>query len=618
MHRSSALFVSFALLAGSVAAQCLDTSSSGTSLGSGDNTLFAPVAMGFAFPMTGAAGGPFTHCAVSTNGVLYLTTGGAAIGATANDFGGITQLTGVAGDSPRIAPFWKNLVCTAPSSFVAVDTSVAGRCAVTWVGANEWLNAPTKSFRAELFASGAVVFSYSAGMVVDSVTATVGVSIGNGVVDPGTVDLSSTAASATGLAYQLFDTLAVPFDLGGRTIQFTPAGSGYAVATTCAPAFHAAYGNGCYAVGSESFYQYFPTAAAAATALNGQSMRLSPTANGYTVTWGGGTYVPPSGSAVSLPANDDDQTLVIPQAPLPIPGGTASSLWVHTNGFVSTAASNDAVLDNATWNPPTSSDWSPSANFRNAPATAFWCWHDYNTASGTGRIKHHHAVVGADTILYVTWDAVESYPAATANPSTFQFQFNLTTGVVTYVWQSLTAIGTGGSTSLPESHLIGYSPGGSSIDGGSITLSTALPLTTRPDQLPLQLSASPAPVYTLGGSSVPITYTVANVPSFAPPLPLGLTVLIFSVGALPGGLDLGFVGMPSCSLNIASLDVMLATAGSTSPTDSLTLSVPQPLSPGLSFFVQALSLFPPGSLANGQNPFGGVLSNGVQSWFNTF
>ncbi|MBL8747667.1 MAG: hypothetical protein JNK78_00800 [Planctomycetes bacterium] len=616
MHRCFQSLSPIVLLAASAAAQCLDLTSVGSTIGSGDEVLFAPVAMGITFPMAGAPAGSFTHCAVTTNGVLYLTNGAAPVGGSGSAYGGSAQMQGAVGDSPRIAPYWKNMVCPAPASYVAIDTSVAGRCAVTWVAANEFLAAPTKNFRAELFASGVIRFGYSQGMGVDNATATVGVSVGNGIADPGASDLSAGPTSATGIVYQLFDA-AVPLDVTGRTIQFTPSGGGYVVAAVCEPAYHQAYGAGCYGVASESFYQLFPTAAAASAALNGQSMRLTPTANGYSATWGGGSYVAPIVGAVPLPANDDDQTAVTPSIPLPVPGGAASTLWVHTNGFVSTAATNDSVFDDALWNPPTFSDYAPTSGFRNAPATAFWSWHDYISSSGAGRIKRHEAVVGPDTILYVTWDAVESYPAATANPSTFQFQFNLTTGVVTYVWQSITAIGTGGSPFLPEGHLVGYSPGGASLDPGSIVLASALPLVTQPDQAPLTLSASPAPVYTIGGPTVPVTWTATNVPSLLPPLPLGVTILIFSVAPFPG-LDLGFVDMPGCNLNVASLDVTLPMAGGTSPTDSVTLSMPQPLSPGLAFYSQALSLFPPNSLPNGQNAFGAVLSNGLKSSFNTF
>ncbi|MBL8748250.1 MAG: hypothetical protein JNK78_03755, partial [Planctomycetes bacterium] len=109
----------------------------------------------------------------------------------------------------------------------------------------------------------------------------------------------------------------------------------------------------------------------------------------------------------------------------------------------------------------------------------------------------------------------------------------------------------------------------------------------------------------------------SNVIDLAPPLGIGIGILLFSVAPFPGGLDLGFLDMPGCNLNIASLDVTIPLPG-TAPTASIVLSIPQPLSPGLSFYSQVLSLFAPNSLPNGQNAFGGILSNGLQSSFNTF
>lgn len=610
MHRSFATVSALVLFAASAAAQCLDTSSPGATLGSGDEVLFAPTAMGISFPMAGA-GGPFTHCSVSTNGVLFLTNGGAPSDATASQWGSTAQMQGAAGASPRIAPFWSDLVCTSPASFVAVDTSVAGRCAVTWVQANEWLQAPTKSFRAELFSTGVVQFSYSTGMVCDALPATVGVSIGNAIANPGVIDLSASPTTAVGLAHQAFDPYLVPFDLGGRRITFTPVGNGFAVSTTCEPSSHQTLGTGCYAVGNDSFYQFFPTAAAAAAALNGQSMRLTPTANGYSVVWGGGSYVAPTLAATPLPGNDDGETAITPSIPFPVGGGSAAQLWVSTNGFVSTAGTNG----DGAWNVPSFGTYEPSSQFRNAPATAFWSWHDYDASVGLGRVKYEHGVVGPNTILYVTWDAVESYPVATANPSTFQFQFNLTTGAVTYVWQSLTAIGTGGSPFLPESHLIGYSPGGASLDPGSINLATALPLATKADQLPLVLSAAPAPV--ISPSSV-VTYTVGNVPEYLPTSGVYISTLFLSLGTLPG-VDLGIIGAGGCNAYIASLDLDLGGMVTLVPTAAWNLTFDNVVfAPGNVVYAQAISLVAPNSLPNGQNAFGLTTSNGVRSFTTTF
>ncbi|MBL9079369.1 MAG: hypothetical protein JNL08_17845, partial [Planctomycetes bacterium] len=54
------------------------------------------------------------------------------------------------------------------------------------------------------------------------------------------------------------------------------------------------------------------------------------------------------------------------------------------------------------------------------------------------------------------------------------------------------------------------------------------------------------------------------------------------------------------------------------PTAAVTLAVPQPLAMGTAFYAQGVSLFPPNSLPNGQNAFGALVSNGVQSIFSTF
>jgi hypothetical protein len=615
MLRSFTTLTTTLLLAATAAAQCLNTVSPGTTLGSGDETLYGPVAMGISFPMAGA-GGPFTHCVVNTNGVLYLTTGGAAVGANTFEWGDDpAHLQGAAGASPRVAAFWSDLVLTGPAGLVAIDTSVAGRCAVTWLQATEYLQAATKSFQAELFSTGVVRFSYSAGMVCDGAPALVGVSIGNAAALPPASDLSAAPLSPNGITFQQFDPTTVPFDLGGAAITFTPSGGGYQVATTCQPASHQAYGSGCYSVAAESFYQYFPTAAAAAAALNGQSMRLVPTTNGYTVTWGGGSYVVPpavGAGATLLTVSDDDQAPVVPSIPLPVPGGTAPVLYVHANGFVSTATGND----NGSWNTP-ANDYTPTSQFRNAPAAAFWSWHDYTTLQGAGRVKYHQATGGGNTILYVTWDAVESYAIPeTANPSTFQFQFNLTTGAVTYVWQSLTAIGTGQSPSLPESHLIGYSAAGASADPGPIVLATALPLTTQPDLLPVSLSAAPTPVI---NPSTVVTYTASALPEAVPGSGLHLSTLFLSVNPLPGGFDLGVIGAPGCSAYLVTLDLDLGGQLTLGPTASWNLSYDNVLfAPGNVIGAQAVALITPFSLPNNQNAFGLTVSNGVRSYVNSF
>ncbi len=379
---------------------------------------------------------------------------------------------------------------------------------------------------------------------------------------------------------------------------------------TAAPigAFHAQYGVGCY--GSQatgSLFQLWPNTALASAALPGNAMQMTPTADGYVATWLAGAatsvYVPPSGGATALAPTDDGDDAVAPTVPIPSPFGAAVQLTVSHNGIVTLGS----VGNNSGDFTPRGTDLAQSAG------AAFYVWYDYDdTEVGSGRIK----VEEVGGVMYLTWDGVEGVGVLTApNPHTFQIQINEVTGVVTYVWIAVSAASAGG-----REYLVGYTDAGVSQNPGSIDLATALPVVTRPDYggAPLTLSASPAPVYSVGNPSVPITYTVSNIIDVAPPLGIGVTVLVFSLASFPGGLDLGILGMPACDLNIASLDVVLPLAGGGAPVDTIVLTIPQPLAPGLSFYSQAVSLFAPNSLPNGQNALGGLLSNGLRSTFNTF
>ena len=83
----------------------------------------------------------------------------------------------------------------------------------------------------------------------------------------------------------------------------------------------------------------------------------------------------------------------------------------------------------------------------------------------------------------------------TALNETVQFQLNLTTGVVTIVWNTMAPAGD--FTPL----MVGMSPGGVSVFPDETDLANDLPLITNEDAtlLPLALSAAPAPVFTMTG-----------------------------------------------------------------------------------------------------------------------
>jgi hypothetical protein len=375
------------------------------------------------------------------------------------------------------------------------------------------------------------------------------------------------------------------------------AGGGYTQTTgNCVNAFHQQYGAGCY-TSSDSFYQFFPDSSTVPAALNGQSLQMTLVGTDYLVQWGGAAYVAPSGAALALPISDDSETTVLPSVPLPTPAGAQSTLFIHGNGMVS-AGSNNGIAPN---------NYQPNAaGFLNAPATAFFSWHDYNTSeAGSGQIKYEEASTPAGTIAYVTWDNVESYSNPLApNPSTLQFQLNLTTGDVAIVWVSID----GNNTSIYGSaHLIGYSSAGPSSDPGSVTLATTPPFVTSVNNLTaMELRAAPAPVSSASLGTA-VVYSTTNIPEYATGAGIYVGLTAFSLGQVPGGLDLGFLGAPGCSAYILSLDFTQTMVG-VSSSNSVTLNLPAGL-PVLQIYAQSVALVQPGSL----NAFGLTVSNGILS-----
>lgn len=390
-------------------------------------------------------------------------------------------------------------------------------------------------------------------------------------------------------------------------LETTPSGSYWnlsqgAFATQSLPtqaAAHTRYGSGCYRL-SDSCYQYFATPVAARQAQNGGAITLTPSGGGYLLSHGG-VYLPPSTAATPLALGDDSEVAVVPSQPMTVPGGSAAVLYVHSNGIVATAPLSLSA--------PASAEPAVAACLAE-PATAWYCWHDYDPSeAGSGSIVTEE-VAGT---LYVTWDGVESHPAGVANPSTLQLQFELGTGVVRYVFVDLAAVGSGQSTAPSEQHLIGFSPGGASVDAGPIDFATGLPLTLGTANLEaLALTAGPAPVSTPTAGTL-LSFTLDHMPATAPNGHVG--VLVFSVVPDLVGTPLAALGMPGCSNYLGSIDALRLVAGVT-PSQTTTLQLPAGVPGGFTFATMALALMPPNSLPNGQNAMGLLSSNGVLSFVN--
>ncbi len=588
----AALMASFSLQA-----QCYEPLT-GTVLGGGDDVVFGAQPLGFAFPFNGVT---YTDVHVCTNGFVYLSNLGVPAPGAADYTPTLPEL--VAG-SPKVCAMWDDLNLTVANTGSALFNALPGKGVITWQNAINYGTAgPVFSVQLQLLASGEifVAFNGAVATVVGS-DCFLGMSEGNGAAIPAVSDFSIVGSSVVTTNVEVFNSNLVPFDLAGQTVQFIPTGLGYTwIPQLCAGA-NTSYGSGCYTV-SDSIYQRFADAAVASAGLTNQSIQFFPAGASYLVTWGGGTYVAPSGTAANLTvaAADDLEVVVTPSIAMPTPQGPQATLRVHTNAVVSWGAGAQTF--------PGTNNYTPTAaGFLNGVNAGIYAWHDYNEAEGgSGRIKREEVVVGSDTILYITWDNVENYSNPLGvNPGTMQMQLNLTTGVVTIVWTSVDANTTSG---FGSSHLVGYSPPGASIDGGSVNLATALPVVTSSlNMSALSLSASPAPV-----AGVTVVYTTNNIPEFAPTSGLYVAVNIISVGSVPApGLDLGFLGAPGCAALIASLDVTQSMVGA-SPSNTVSFALPLSVPAGIQFFSQSAALFLPNTLPNGQNTFGMTTSNAIAS-----
>lgn len=334
------------------------------------------------------------------------------------------------------------------------------------------------------------------------------------------------------------------------------------------------FGNSC---GGESraFYELFD----GPVDLSGLAMELVHNGNSYTVRTGG-TYVPPTPSAATLALGDDSVTMVQLNGAFPYLGGTTTSLEVCANGFVSAAPGNATPAIGTL----------PSVTNLLGSAQARWgTWHDFNPPQG-GQVTFEQ--IGS--VAYVTWDNVAHF-LQPSPPSTWQLQFDLNTGNVTYAWQSL---GTISGTSVNERWIVGYASAAPNQDLGSLDLSTALPATFQAganNRAALSLSSTTP---NAGGN---LMFTTTD---YAPASPVGIQVL--SLVQYNPGIDLSIAGMPGCRKFTGSevTDVVLPVNGQS----TYSLLIPSAgVFFGLAIHSQTYALLP------GANAIGLVASNGVSA-----
>jgi hypothetical protein len=419
---------------------------------------------------------------------------------------------------------------------------------------------------------GATQAFYITGDVATTVAYTTGVGQLGSIIGS---DSNLQVTAGVGVPYPFLAPFGLPTDgrLWNGQIHYCPSGSGTVLAT------NTVLGVGC-GQAVASFYESF--ANSSALDLANTTLTWFNTGSGYTVVNSiPGTFVPPSGTAINIAAGflDGEQAVTL-SAPMPVLGGTTSTLNVCTKGYIATAPGNGI-------------DFTPTSGELLAfPQTTWACWHDYNqTAAGSGLILFEE--VGG--IAYVTWNGVYSFPAITS-PSTVQFQFDVATGNVTLVIGAF-------STGSPDAVVVGFSPGGAGPNPGSVDIS-ATPV--------ISLAFPESSGLALAGTSRPIIGTSWGFNTTGIPATGTIGIEVFGLSD-PNIADLGFIGAPGCGLR-ASLDVLNAwlVAGSS---HAYSLSIPNNLTLlNAHVFTTTAVLVPGVNLLFG----GTITSNGIDGLLGDF
>jgi hypothetical protein len=554
-----------------------DCTSFGTSLGDGDEVVFAIQPIGFAFPLGGMT---YTDVHISTNGFAYLSNAGIPAPGLADYTATSAEL---ASGPPRVAPMWNDLVITAAlGGDVSIDNTSGTVCTITWRNAQSYgagANDPMHTMQCKLYINGDVEFIYDPEVTNGSTqptwwVAVTGVSPGMGATLPAASDFLVPGATGDVTVFEEWLTLGT-FDLNNNSLFLVATTPGYVWVTNGPQANCAStvsYGIGCDSAPS-SFYETF---AAGALDLNGVTVTLLRQGSGYVALDSiPGTILPPSATALNIAMGmfDGEETVSL-SAPMPIAGGTTSSLTITTKALIALSANSFGPVD-----------WTPtSAEFLAFPDVVITpMWHDFNqAAAGSGLIWFEE--IGG--IAYATWDGV-----GVATPHRFQVQFEIVTGNITIVYD------TSGNDGLD--YLAGFKGPGALQDPGATDLSVELTTTIT------LLDTATVPLTLV--SSLPLIggvwdLTTNNIDAVSP-----ISITFFSSTALNPGVTLPSLGIdaPGCS---AYVNTLLTSSSATSAAGTSLVSVPLPNNAalvGFSLWAQSICL----TLANNANI---KTSNGVE------
>ena len=501
---------------------CFTAPPAGTFLGNSSDTVYPATPIGFAFPFGGAT---YTDIHVSDHGFAALSNGGVPTPPVSGGFTYSPSLGNFSLGRPMIAALWSDTVAGSltPGAGVYVDSTPTS-CRIEWRSVTSF-GFPTPEFNLAmtLFPSGQVQFDYGANVTNNS---TFGGVSDNGIVGmftggalPASVNLSAGGSSANNNTFENF-VVANTFDMASNRLLMVPTNPGWTyvlLGSVGACASAADFGQGCGAGPSDSVFEAFT---GANFDLAQTSFRWFRSPTGYILLRQPVAFVPPTAAASAVaPGQLDGQQAFTLSAPMPIAGGTTTTLNVTTKGQVELDGTPGGInfLPNIT----DLLDW---------PNTAFHCWHDFDqTGLGSGTIKFEE-VAG---VAYATWDGVHSF--SSSQPTTMQWQFEIATGNV-----ALVVLGAGGILgAATDATVVGYSVGGVSVPPVATDLSAITSAIQIDDAAVGALAMTNSGLPSVGNAL--FAYTVTNVPALVP-----LAFQFFGSAPLTPGIDLTAIGMPGC------------------------------------------------------------------------
>jgi len=348
-------------------------------------------------------------------------------------------------------------------------------------------------------------------------------------------------------------------------------------------------GEGCY-FRPHAFYEVFQPSATAVPDLANTSQQWINVGTNYIVVPSGLALVPPTSAnlvagaygASSCACWDDAIT-----APITLPFTFSAPGGVSTNTI--TIASNGCLyleaVTNGAYTPFTGAAYGGTA-FRDGPARIAPFFADLDPTAG-GSI--HYDVDPSNQFVRVTWLNVPEWPAT---PATNTMQVTLyATGNVDVYYGNLS----NASVAYGNDAWVGYTPGNGSRLGAMIDFSASLPLTTGDGAIP--------PV--LGMDGRPALGTTPNIRTTNITPGTVFQVLAGGSALQPFPIDLGFIGMPGCSLTTNPFVFLTNVIG---PNNTFDQPLAVPNNPAL---INSQLVFQGAPLTAGYNTAALLLSNGI-------